>query len=232
MEIIVLSAGAVEEVVKGSEADFFRETGHTLKATFAPVGALREAILAGEQADLAILTPPAITVLEAQGLVAAQTRRDLGRMGGGIAVRRGAQTPKVGTAEELKETLLRAEEIYYGDPEIATAGAHFLKVADSLGIGEEVRKKGRTAPGGRAAMKAMAASTREAVGLTQISEILSVPEVVLVGPYPEGLQAMTTYAGVVLKGAAHPQAAEAFLSFLLGPAIQARFRQSGFEAPA
>lgn len=232
MEINLLSAGAVEHVIRQTAAAFAEERGHTLKATFAPVGVLQEAILAGQPADVAIVTPPVIEVLAGRGLVAPQTRRDLGRMGGGIAVRRGAPLPAVTTAAELKETLLRAEEIYYGDPKIATAGAHFLKVAEGLGIGREVRQKGRTAPGGRAAMQAMARSTKEAVGLTQISEILSVEEVVLVGPYPPEFQAMTTYAGVVLKGAAHAEPAEEFLAFLLGKGVQELFSRAGFEPAA
>jgi molybdate transport system substrate-binding protein len=89
-------------------------------------------------------------------------------------------------------------------PKIATAGAHFLQMAKSAGD----------------------------AGLTQISEILSVPAVVLVGPYPGELQAMTTYAGIVLARTPNPDAAEAFLRFLMSPPVRARFKQSGYEPPA
>jgi len=60
-----------------------------------------------------------------------------------------------------------------------------------------VRRKGRTVPGGKQAMELMARSRGHAIGVTQISEILSVQEVVLVGPYPPPLQKTTTYSGVV-----------------------------------
>ena len=80
-------------------------------------------------------------------------------------------------------------------------------------------------------MQLMARSPAEAVGLTQISEILSVPEVVLIGAYPGDLQAMTTYTGALLVRTAHQDAAQAFLRFLLRPLVQARFRQAGFEPP-
>ena len=123
------------------------------------------------------------------------------------------------------------KEIYYADPKIATAGAYFLQVADRLGIGEEVRKKGKTAGGGKDSMELMARSTSEAIGLTQISEVLSVPEVELVGPYPGNLQLMTTYSGILLERTSHPAAAESFLRFLTSPAVQARFRQQGYEIP-
>ena len=127
------------------------------------MGALRDKIYAGEPADLTIVTPVIIEQLQAKGLVRADTRVPLGRVGGGIAVPLGAPRPAIGTPDELKQALLAAKEIYYADPTIATAGAYFLKVADRLGIGDEVRKKGRTAGGGKVSMELMAKSaTRSA----------------------------------------------------------------------
>jgi molybdate transport system substrate-binding protein len=231
VELNVLAAGAVEAVVREVVGSFEKESGHTVKLAYAPVGALRDKIYAGEPADLTIVTPAIIEQLLARGLVRIGSRTDLGRVGGGIAVRKGVPRPAMGTPEELKRALLAAKEIYYADPKIATAGAYFLQVADRLGIGEEARKKGRTAGGGKESMELMARSTVEAIGLTQISEILSVPEVELVGPYPGDLQLMTTYSGILLERTPHPAAAEAFLRFLMSPPVQARFKHQGYELP-
>jgi len=231
VELNVLAAGAVEAVVRDMVGNFEEESGHTVKLTYAPVGALRDKIYAGEPADLTIVTPVIIEQLQARGLVRPGTRTDLGRVGGGIAVRKGAPRPAIGTPEELKRALLAAKEIYYADPKIATAGAYFLQVVDRLGIGEEARKKGRTARGGKESMELMAKSAVEAIGLTQISEILSVPEVELVGPYPGDLQLMTTYTGIVLERTQQLAAVEAFLRFLTSPPVQARFKQQGYEMP-
>jgi molybdate transport system substrate-binding protein len=232
MKLNVLAAGAVEAVVRDVVGSFEKENGHPVKLTYAPVGALRDKIYAGEPADLAIVTPAIIEQLLARGLVRSGSRTDLGQVGGGIAVRKGAPRPAIGTPEELKRALLAAKEIYHADPKIATGGAYFFQVAERLGIGEEVRKKGRTAGGGKVSMELMARSTAEAIGLTQISEILSVPEVELVGPYPGDLQLMTTYTGILLERTPHPAAAEAFLKFLTNSPVQARFRQQGYELPA
>jgi molybdate transport system substrate-binding protein len=232
MELNALAAGAVEAVVRDVVLSFEKESGHAVKLTYAPVGALRNKIYAGEPADLVIVTPAIIEQLLARGLVRYASRTDLGQVGGGIAVRKGAPRPAIGTPEELKRALLAAKEIYHADPKIATGGAYFFQVADRLGIGEEMRKKGRTAGGGKVSMELMAKSTVEALGLTQISEILSVPEVELVGPYPGDLQLMTTYTGILLERTPHPAAAEAFLKFLTSPPVQARFKQQGYELPA
>jgi molybdate transport system substrate-binding protein len=229
VELNVLAAGATESIIRDMVGTFEQQSGHSPKLTYAPVGALRDKIYAGEPADLTIVTPVIIEQLQAKGLVRTDTTVPLGQVGGGIAVRQGAPRPAIGTPEELKQSLLAATEIYYADPKIATAGAYLLQVADRLGIGEEVRKKGKTAGGGKVSMELMAKSTVPAIGLTQISEILSVPEVVLVGPYPGSLQSMTTYTGILLKNTPHTEAASSFLRFLMSPAVQARFRQAGYE---
>ncbi len=231
VELNVLAAGAVEAVVRDMVGNFEKESGNKVRLTYAPVGALRDKIYAGEPADLTIVTPAIIEQLMGRGLVRAATRTDLGQVGGGIAVRKGAPRPAVGTPEELKRALLAAKEIYHADPKIATAGAYFFQVADRLGIGEEVRKKGRTAGGGKVSMELMAKSTVDAIGLTQISEILSVPQVDLVGPYPGDLQRMTTYTGIILERTPYVAASEAFLKFLISPPVQARFKRQGYEIP-
>ena len=229
VELNILAAGATESIIRDMVGTFEKESGNTVKLTYAPVGALRDKIYAGEPADLTIVTPVIIEQLQAKGLVRPDTTVPLGKVGGGIAVRKGAPHPAIGTPEELKQALLNATEIYHADPKIATAGAYFLKVADRLGVGAEVKKKGQTAGGGKVSMELMAKSSANAIGLTQISEILSVPEVVLVGPYPGNLQNMTTYSGILLKRTPYPEAAQAFLSFLMSPAVQARFKQAGYE---
>ena len=231
VELNVLAAGATESILRHMVGTFEKETGHTVTLTYAPVGALRDKIFAGEPADLTLVTPVIIEQLQARGVVRPDTRTDLGQVGGGIAVRVGASLPAVATPDDLKRALLAAREIYYADPVIATAGAYFLKVADRLGIGDAVRQKGRTARGGKEAMELMAKSATDAIGLTQISEILSVKEVVLVGPYPGELQTMTTYTGILLARTPHPEAAQAFLRFLTSPSVQARFTQAGYELP-
>jgi molybdate transport system substrate-binding protein len=229
VELNVLAAGATESTVRAMVATFEKETGHTVKLSYGAVGLLRDKIYAGEPADLTIVTPAIIEQLQAKGLVRPGTRVDLGRVGGGIAVRVGASPPAVGTPDELKQALLAAKEVYYADPDKATAGAYFLKVADRLGVGDAVRQKGRTGAGGKEAMEMMAKSGADAIGLTQVSEILSVKEVVLVGPYPGDLQNMTTYTGILLARTPHAEAAQEFLRFLTSPPVQARFKQAGYE---
>jgi molybdate transport system substrate-binding protein len=228
-ELRVQAAGATEATLRDVLPLFERATGHTVVAAYGAVGELRDRLQAGTPADLVIATPAILEQLERAGLVRPGARQDLGRVGGGVAVCAGAPRPSIATPAELKAALLAAREIHYADPARATAGAHFLKVVDRLGIGAEARAKGRTAPGGKAAMQAMARSCDGALGLTQVSEILSVPEVVLVGPYPGDLQSDTVYTGALLAATKERAAAGELLRFLAGPQTQARLARSGFE---
>src|SRR5512136_3174016 len=110
VELNVLAAGAVEAVVREMVGAFEKESGHTVKLTYAPVGALRDKIFAGEPTDLTLVTPVIIEQLQARGVVRPDTRTDLGQVGGGIAVRVGASRPTVATPDELKRALLAARE--------------------------------------------------------------------------------------------------------------------------
>jgi molybdate transport system substrate-binding protein len=228
-EIRLLAAGATESTVRAVVGTFEKESGHTVLVTFGAVGELRDRIEGGTPADATIVTPAIIEQLARRQLVRAGSRLDLGRVGGGIAVCAGAPRPVIDTPEALRAALLQAREVHYADPARATAGAHFMKVVERLGIADAVRAKGRAAPGGKAAMEAMARACDGAIGLTQVSEILSVPQVSLVGPYPAGLQSTTVYAGVLLSGASQVDGARALLRFLMSPEVQARFARAGFE---
>jgi molybdate transport system substrate-binding protein len=220
----VLAAGATEATLRDTIGGF----AGTVELVYAPVGALRDQIVAGDGADVTVVTPAIIADLEARKLVRAGSRVDLGRVGGGIAVRAGAPAPRLRTSDDHKRALIDADEVYYADPSIATAGSYFMKVVDRLGIGDAVRKKGHFPGGGREAMLAMAASKGRAIGVTQVSEILSVPSVTLVAPYPAELQNDTTYSAVILEKTTRLEAARAFLAFLTSPVVKARLTRSGF----
>jgi molybdate transport system substrate-binding protein len=226
----LLAAGATEAAMRDQIGAFQTQTGLSVDITFGAVGALRDQVVAGAAADVVIVTPAIITTLDAQQRVHAGSRVDLGRIGGGVAVKAGTAAPAIATAEQLKQTLLDADEIYYADPATATAGAALMKVVDALGIGDQVRSKGHTAPGGKDAMRSLARSTAaHPIGVTQVSEILSVPEVTLVGEYPGTLQVKTTYSAIILERSARLEDARKLVQFLIGPAFQARLARSGFE---
>ena len=117
-----------------------------------------------------------------------------------VAVRSGEPLPDVGNAAGLRAALLAADAIYFPDPKLATAGIHFAKVIERLGIAADVASRIKTYPNGATAMRELAAARGgRPIGCTQVTEILNTPGAQLVAPLPEGFELATVYtAGVCI----------------------------------
>ena len=226
----LLSAGAAQGIV-GSVADEFRaETGAIVEGTFGAVGAMRDRLLEGAACDAVILTATLIDTLEGAGHVVPATAAPLGRVRTGIAVRTGERLPPIADGAGLRKTLVEAAALYFPDPELATAGIHFVKVLRELGIHDAVVPRLRPFPNGATAMIELARSTGPGcVGCTQITEIRNTPGVVLVGPLPAGFELSTVYSIAVSAKARDPDLARRFVSILSGSASRALRQSAGFE---
>jgi molybdate transport system substrate-binding protein len=230
MQLKILSAGAAQGVVAALAGCFRTETGYELDCVFGAVGAMKEELLAGAPADLIILTQAQIAGLAAEGRVLSDGCADLGRVRTGVAVRKGDPLPGIASADALRGTLLDAEGIFFPDPQKATAGIHFARVLDSLGIKSRVEARLRTYPNGATAMREMAqARGARLVGCTQVTEINNTPGVVLVGLLPREFELATVYSVGVCAGAAAPAAARSFIAQLTGGPSRALRAKAGFE---
>jgi molybdate transport system substrate-binding protein len=227
-EVKVLSAGAVRSIITDLAEAFRSETGHTVTFTFGTVGVVRQKLAAGEAADVVIMTDAAIEALAQEGAVRPGTRTDIGRTAMGVGVREGALRPDISSAEALKQTLLAAKSLVYVDPaQGATSGIHFASVLQRLGIAEAVKEKTRLVPGGYPA-ELVARGDVELVA-HQISEIVPVKGVTLVGPLPRDLQKFTVYSAGLLTRSTAPEAAQAFVAFVTRPSFKSKFAAAGLD---
>jgi molybdate transport system substrate-binding protein len=228
-EVRVLAAGAVQGAIQRLEPFLAAAGGRKLAATFDTVGALRERVLAGTPADVVILSEAGMAALAKAGKIDAGAMVDLGRTSVALAVRKGAVVPDVGAPEALKRALLSAASIAHADPARgATAGAHFASVLQRLGIADELR--GRVVVLGFGGdVIAGVAEGRFAIGVSQSSEIIAHPGVVLAGRLPEPYAHHTRYLAAKVTGAS--PAAEAFLALLGSPQGRAALLAIGFAAP-
>jgi molybdate transport system substrate-binding protein len=227
-EIKVMSAGAMKTIVTELGAAFTRETGHTLALTTGTVGQLRDKILAGEAADVVVMSDTAVDQLIGQGHLARGSRVDLARTGIGVAVRDGAPKPDIATAEALKQTLLSAKSVAYVDPASgATSGIYFATVLQRLGIADAVKDKAILKPGGFVAE--LVARGEAEVAVHQISEILPVKGVTLVGPLPRELQKVTVYSAALPARGTMAEPAKAFVEFMARPAFKAKLAAAGLD---
>jgi len=226
----VLSAGAAQGLVLALQEDFRAATGASVAGTFGAVGAIRAKLLAGEPCDVVILTAALIAELEREGRVVDATSAPLGRVRTGVAVRAGEPLPDIADGAALRGALLAASGICFPDPELATAGIHFVNVLTQLGIRAEVAPRLRPYPNGATAMRELARATEPGlIGCTQITEIRYTPGVVLVGPLPAGFELATVYTAAVCSAAREPALARCFAAMLASPAVRTQRESAGFE---
>lgn len=230
----MLCAGAAQGLVKALQAQFLADTGATVQARFGAVGAMRQALLAGEPCDLMLVTETMVEGLVAegrlQGDVRGGTRAAIGRVRTGIAVQAGAPRPDVSTPEALKAALLASTAIYFPDAVRATAGIHFAKVMTALGIHDTLLPRFRTYPAGAIAMREMAIAIGPGlIGCTQVTEINYTEGVDLVGVLPSRFELSTVYTVAASATAAEPALAQRFIELLSGARSLALRAAGGFE---
>lgn len=230
MQLQVLSGGAAHGLVDALAPQFKAETGCDIAGSFGAAGAMRDKLMDGAPADLLILTAALIEELTRTGHVVPASAVAIGVVRTGLAVRAGDPAPPVGDAAALRSALLAADAIYFPDPRQATAGIHFSKVLDELGIGRDVVMRLRHYPNGATAMRALAGARSECpIGCTQVTEILASPGVTLVGPLPKQFELATVYtAGVCTRGT-RPDQARRLADLLAGEAARTIRERAGFE---
>ena len=231
VKLHLISGGAAHGLVTALAAAFQAANGCEISGEFGAVGAMKDKLVAGAHADLAILTAEAIADLEAKGFVVAGSAIDLGSVHTGIAVRTGDPIPGINTATGLRDALRAADAIYFPDPARATAGIHFEKVLRQLGIAAEVAPRIRTFSNGAAAMTAMAAQHGgRPIGCTQVTEILGTPGVMLAANLPHEFELVTVYTAAVAANAALPEQAHRLAALLASETAKAHRELAGFGA--
>jgi molybdate transport system substrate-binding protein len=216
-EIRVISGGAFQQVLTALVAQYEKESGNKVEVTYRTVGAHLKLVGSGaETFDVAVLTPAAIDDLAREGKVVPGSRADLAKTGVGVAVKAGAPLPDIGTVDAFKRTLLAAKSVAYIDPAAGgSSGIYVAKLLERLGIAKEVNAKAVLVQGG--AVADHIADGEAEIGIHQISEILPVKGVTLVGPLPAQIQNYTVYSAGVATAATHRDAASGLVKFLAGP---------------
>jgi molybdate transport system substrate-binding protein len=216
-------------LVRALEPLFLQQHGASIHAHFGAVGAMKEALAAGEACDVMVVTAAMIDALTDSGAMRSGSSATLGRVLTGVAVRAGAVVPAIDRPAALKAALLAADAIYFPDAQRATAGIHFAKVMQALGVHDALQPHFCTFPNGATAMREMAASpAQQPIGCTQVSEIMYSPGVTLVGALPAPFELATGYCAAVATTAADAELASRFIALMCGPDAQGLRVAAGF----
>jgi molybdate transport system substrate-binding protein len=187
---------------------------------------LKAEIEKGATFDLAMLSDAAVDDLIKQGKLVGATRSVIAISGAGVAVRKGASKPDIGTVDAFKRALLNAKSVAY--VEQGQTGIYLKALLPRLGIADALKDKIKRLPPENPAAQAVANGEAE-IGMTQISEILPYPGAELVGPLPAEIQLSSVYPGAVGTGAKEPDAAKAFIKFLTAPSAIPVLKAKGLE---
>ena len=179
----------------------------------------------GEPADVVILAREALDDLVKRGKVVAGSQVDLVRSSISMAVRAGAPRPDISSVEALKRALLNAKSIAYS----ASASGVYLstELFPKLGIADAVRSKSRRIESER--VGTIVARGDAEIGFQQLSELLPIAGIDIVGPLPAGAQRVTVFSAGIATGSKNIEAAKALIRFLSSADVAPVITRSGLE---
>jgi len=232
-DLHVVSSGGFAQAYKDLSGPYERASGDHLVSEWGPsMGATKNAIPArlarGEPVDVVIMVGDALDKLMAEGRLEPGSKVVLANSPIACAVRRGAAQPDIGSVDGLRAALLQAPRVAYSD----SASGEYIKhqLLDKLGIRKQMEGKAAQIPA--TPVGEIIAHGDADFGCQQRSELKPVKGIDLVGLIPQEVQLKTEYAGALVRGSRHPQAARALLRFLAAPANADAIEATGLESVA
>jgi molybdate transport system substrate-binding protein len=218
----LLSTLAIAGLLRDAAAPLHDALGAMLTVELAPTRVLEARIREGARADAAVLTEDAIAALAAEGVLDGATARPLAHSRVGLAVRAGAPHPDISTVAALRALLLAVPSLCYS--RAGASGIFFADLIGRLGIAAEVNAKAIVIPQGFTAQKLVTGEA--AIAFQQVSELMEVPGIEVVGPLPEGAQTVAVFSGATFAGGD-----ARVLAALAAACTPAALRAKGLEPP-
>ena len=184
-------------------------------------------VQAGEGFDVVVLASDAIDRLLGSGHLRAGSRVDLAQSGVAVAVPAGADQPDISSEASVRAAVLAAPTVGYST---GPSGVALIRLFERWGIADQVSARTVQAPPG-VPVGALVARGEVALGFQQLSELLGVPGITLLGPLPPAIQINTTFSAALGLGSAQADAARALLAWLASPGTAAVKQRHGM-APA
>ena len=182
-------------------------------------------VQAGEVLDVVILASDAIAKLAASGHVVPASQVDLVHSGVAVAVRAGASVPDISSEDAVRRAVLAARSLSYST---GPSGVALAKLFERWGIAQEIAPRIVQAPPG-VPVGTLVARGEVELGFQQLSELLHVSGITLVGPLPPAIQITTTFSGAIAANARQPDAARALLAFMASPEAADAKRRQGMD---
>jgi molybdate transport system substrate-binding protein len=221
----ILSTLAVKKILDELTPQFRLPDGLSFDISIDPTVLVVRRIKAGERGDVAILTTAGIDELSNAAILSVNGRRDLCVSEIGIAVKAGQPKPDISTVDAVRQLLLDVPTLAYS--KAGASGIFFAGLIERLGIADEVNSKATVIPSGFTG--ALAADGRVAIAIQQVSELMTVPGIDIVGGLPDDINERLSFPGAVFTDAANPALAAEFVAFLNRPKFADVYRRAGLK---
>lgn len=224
-EILGISSMATRLVLAELAEAYQRASGQRLRIE--SVGGVDAAkrVAAGEAFDVVILASDAIDKLIAAGHVLAGSRVDLVHSGVAVAVRAGAAPPDISSEDAVRAAVQAARSVSYST---GPSGVALAKLFERWGLAEELKTRLVTPPPG-IPVGSLVAKGEVALGFQQLSELINLEGIRVVGPLPPAIQITTTFSAGICSTSRQPEAVRALLDYLRAPATAEAKRRQGME---
>jgi molybdate transport system substrate-binding protein len=224
-ELQVIAGGGIAGSLNEIATLFERASGHKLVIRYGTTPELIRMATSGVAFDLGVVPQDVWKDAAARAQVAPGPTPDVARVGLGVAVRSGAPKPDISTAAALKQTLLKAQSIA-SIPASAT-GTQLAGIYERLGITDEMKAKTKAQPAPKQIVEAVANGDAELAVF--VLNVLIDPRLDVVGPFPAEVQREVVYAAGVAVGSKEPEAAKAFVAYLMSPPAIAVIKAKGMN---
>lgn len=205
---------------------FTAATGLEPEVTWNPTTVILQRIEEGLRADAIILIDGPMADLAARGIVDASTVCPIATAKIGVAVAGDAAPPPLATVADLRAALLSARSVAYS--RTGASGIHFAKLIERMGIGDAINAKATVIPEGFTAAQVVAGTADLAI--QQLSELMSVDGIRIVGPLPEEVQSGTDFSVAAYADADNPVDAARLIAHLTSPEAAAAYESGGLTS--
>lgn len=223
--IRIISSMATRQVLADLVTQYQQVSAHEVSTE--SVGGVDAAkrVQAGEAFDVVVLAADAIERLVEAGRIVPGSRVDLVRSGVAVAVRSGAPRFDIGSEEAVKHAVQAARSLSYST---GPSGVHLAKLFERWGIAEQINSRIVQAPPG-VPVGSLVADGKVELGFQQLSELMHLQGIEVLGPLPPSIQIITTFSAGLAVRSAKAEAARDMLAFMASPAADDAKRKSGME---
>jgi molybdate transport system substrate-binding protein len=224
-DIVGISSMATRQILAELGGAYQRKTNRAV--AIESVGGIDAArrVRAGENFDIVVLADEAMRELEADGCLEPASRVGFAESAIAVAVRAGADCPTLRDEAATRAAILSAGSICYST---GPSGTHVMKLLEKWGIAELMAQRTVKAPPGVAVGTVVARGEAE-LGFQQLSELLDVPGIEIVGPLPREVQSVTLFSCGVGAHASNRSATRDLIGYLASAEADAAKRRHGME---